>query len=305
MSSPNDPIFFLHHSAVDWIWARWQDDGHAGTGFYPDNLPGEGHALNSPMWPWDGDRATTHSLILPYFDGSFGGSVRPADVLDFRALDVTYDTQLPALAVGQPSGNVELNGEADERGFRFVVQASGSFRIEKQGATNVEMALHGPDGWDLVVQTGGPGLLTQVADLLPGRYFVVVRPAAGVAGGAFALSLTQQGGTVIDIPAQPLELVVDGPAVQAGIGSGGEIDVYRFVVPSFGDYTMETEGPTDVVMSLFGPDDRNSLVTVDDDSGQDRNSRISSSLSAEQKIQQLQTRSDGSLQATPLEANRE
>jgi hypothetical protein len=24
MTSPNDPIFFLHHSNVDRIWAKWQ-----------------------------------------------------------------------------------------------------------------------------------------------------------------------------------------------------------------------------------------------------------------------------------------
>ena len=34
MSSPNDPVFFMHHTTVDWIWARWQDNGHQGSSHY-------------------------------------------------------------------------------------------------------------------------------------------------------------------------------------------------------------------------------------------------------------------------------
>lgn len=280
MSSPKDPIFFLHHSAVDWIWARWQDDGHAGPGFYPDNVPGAGHALNSAMWPWDGGQATTHSVILPYFDSSFGGTVRPADVLDSRALDVTYDTLLPELEIGQPASNVALNGSGDEQGFQFVVRDTGRYRVEKQGATSVKMGLYGPDSWALVVQSEGSGMLTRVADLVPGTYYVVVRPSDSVSAGTFTLTLSQEDGIPVDPPSLPLELIVDGPAAQANIGIGGETDVYRFSVPTFGQYGIETQGPTDVVMTLYGPNDRNSLVTSDDDSGDERNARISAALTA-------------------------
>jgi len=34
-SSPNDPVFFLHHCNVDRIWAAWQER-HAGAPYLPD-----------------------------------------------------------------------------------------------------------------------------------------------------------------------------------------------------------------------------------------------------------------------------
>ena len=43
---------------------------------------------------------------------------------------------------------------------------------------------------------------------------------------------------------------------------------------------IETTGATDVVMTLLGPNDPAAVVTEDDDSGQGRNARIASSLSA-------------------------
>ncbi len=42
MSSPNDPIFFLHHAPVDRMWARWQANGHQGSAFYPTSSSATG-----------------------------------------------------------------------------------------------------------------------------------------------------------------------------------------------------------------------------------------------------------------------
>lgn len=279
MSSPNDPIFFLHHGAVDWMWAQWQDDGHAGPNFYPNSVPGSGHSLDSPMWPWDGGQATTLSYLMGYLP-AFNEIVRPIDVLDFRALGFTYDTLLPVLGIGQTASNVELSIPGDEQGFRIVVQEAGRYRIEKQGTSDTVMGLYGPDSWALVVQDSGTGMVSRVADLTPGTYYVVVRHASPTGTGRFTLTLHQEDVVVVDPPTQPLLLTVDGPAAQAEIGEGGEVDVYRFAVATLGQYTIETQGPTDVVMALFGPNDRNSRVTEDDDGGQDRNAKISSRLTA-------------------------
>lgn len=277
MSSPNDPIFFLHHGAVDWMWAHWQDDGHAGPNFYPDNLAGVGHSLDSPMWPWDGGQATTFQYLVRYLP-SFNELVRPADVLNFRTLGFTYDTLLPVLGIGQTASNVELSIPGDEQGFQIVVQEAGRYRIEKQGTTDIVMGLYGPDSWALVVQDSGTGMVRRVADLTPGTYYVVIRHASPTGTGRFTLSLHQEDVVVVD--PTPILLTVDAPAVQADIGEGGEVDVYRFAVATLGQYTIETQGPTDVVMALFGPNDRNSRVTEDDDGGQDRNAKISSRLTA-------------------------
>lgn len=60
----------------------------------------------------------------------------------------------------------------------------------------------------------------------------------------------------------------------AKIGQAGEQDLYRFTASKPGVYTIETTGPTDLTMSLYGPDSQTTLVAEDDDSGQDRNARI-------------------------------
>lgn len=77
-----------------------------------------------------------------------------------------------------------------------------------------------------------------------------------------------------------VDLTIGAPALQAGIGQAGEFDWYRFIAPLASTFTIETQGGTDVFMSLFGPNSQSALVTEDDDSGADRNARIVSNLSA-------------------------
>jgi tyrosinase len=65
--SPNDPIFWLHHSNVDRMWAQWQKfqqgigSTHPRSADYPANNQADpwnndpiplGHHLNDEMWPW-------------------------------------------------------------------------------------------------------------------------------------------------------------------------------------------------------------------------------------------------------------
>ena len=67
-ASPGDPVFYLHHSWIDLLWAnRWQL-AHLGTPFVSS---GAGVGLNDPLMEWP-DRT-------------------PADVLDHHALGYTYD----------------------------------------------------------------------------------------------------------------------------------------------------------------------------------------------------------------------
>lgn len=66
---------------------------------------------------------------------------------------------------------------------------------------------------------------------------------------------------------------------RASIGKPGEQDIYQFVVSTPGMHVIDTQGPTDVVMKLFGPDSTTSLIATDDDSGLGTNARIAMSLS--------------------------
>lgn len=83
MTSPNDPIFFMHHCNVDRIWAMWQAR-HPGVNF-PDRvaIPAlrTGQGLNDPMPPWDG-RADPDRGVMPV--------VTPKDVLNHTSLGYAY-----------------------------------------------------------------------------------------------------------------------------------------------------------------------------------------------------------------------
>lgn len=83
MSSPNDPVFWLHHCNIDRLWAVWQR-AHPGEAYVPESgTPGvvAGHALDDPMHPW-------HREASP---------PTPKSVLNHRALGFDYDTN-PSVA---------------------------------------------------------------------------------------------------------------------------------------------------------------------------------------------------------------
>ena len=67
---------------------------------------------------------------------------------------------------------------------------------------------------------------------------------------------------------------------KASIGKLGEEDLFRFTAASDGRYVIDTRGPTDVVMKLFGPNSQTALIAEDDDSGYATNARIAAKLIA-------------------------
>lgn len=64
----------------------------------------------------------------------------------------------------------------------------------------------------------------------------------------------------------------------ASIGQPGEEDLFKFTVTTGGHHVIDTKGPTDVVMRLFGPNSPTSVIAEDDDSGEGTNARIAASL---------------------------
>ncbi|RNJ50132.1 tyrosinase family protein [Methylocystis hirsuta] len=71
-NSPGDPVFFLHHCWIDFLWARWQTNNPNAP--FQESQAGLG--LNDPLMQWP-DRT-------------------PADVIDYRLLGYSYDFELVA-----------------------------------------------------------------------------------------------------------------------------------------------------------------------------------------------------------------
>ena len=102
-SSPNDPIFFMHHAQIDRIWAIWQRN-HPGIGNYNDAAisVGQGHGPQDNMWPWDAgasapgpkpslspgaDPAVVDAYLTNYSDVDL---VTPEHVMNTEALGYVY-----------------------------------------------------------------------------------------------------------------------------------------------------------------------------------------------------------------------
>ena len=67
-SSPNDPVFWLHHCMIDRLWARWQKL-HPTEPYLPTSGGPTGHNLNDPMWPWSSEpNPPTPATVLNHHD---------------------------------------------------------------------------------------------------------------------------------------------------------------------------------------------------------------------------------------------
>jgi tyrosinase len=76
MTSPNDPVFFIHHCMVDKLWHEWQLRFPAQS-YLPVTGGAFGQNLNDVM-----DSTPRSSLV----------GRRPVDVLDSSLLGILYDT---------------------------------------------------------------------------------------------------------------------------------------------------------------------------------------------------------------------
>lgn len=72
-ASPNDPVFFLHHSNIDRLWSEWQEMHGKHT-----YQPVTGHVGNN-----------ANSMLMPYH--SIGLMVTPDSVADINALGYRYE----------------------------------------------------------------------------------------------------------------------------------------------------------------------------------------------------------------------
>jgi tyrosinase len=93
-TSPNDPVFFLHHSNIDRLWAKWQRAHPSGPLYLPGTpLPEEpGQGVDEPMIFYDPALSTTAPWPEP--------AAKPSDVIDHHRLGYSYDDDPPLIALG-------------------------------------------------------------------------------------------------------------------------------------------------------------------------------------------------------------
>lgn len=279
MTSPNDPIFFMHHCMVDKLWHEWQlrfpDQGYLPVANGPF-----GQNLTDPM----SDTPTA----------SIGS--RPIDVLDSAAIEIEYDQLLPGTPRPRPQppagntdnlltidnatatpGQISTPGELDV--FRFEVASFQEYVVETSGNSDTFITLSGPNDRLLEVarnDDGGVNLNSKITlNLSAGMYYVSVRLYSPSTIGDYAITVSSTQ-TASDIP----QLIVDAPAISAAISVRNESDVYRFRVAQRASHTIETSGTTDTYLSLFGPNNESLLIQEDDDGGSGYSSRIRRVLSA-------------------------
>ncbi|MCZ6682298.1 MAG: tyrosinase family protein [Planctomycetota bacterium] len=268
MTSPNDPVFFMHHCMVDKLWNDWQL-AFPNQGYLPMVGGPFGQNLNDPM-----DSTPV---------GPIGN--RPIDMLDSAALNIQYDSAgpvppipVPTLVIdgGTVNGSIASAGEVDE--YTFDVAAFGSLTIETSGNSDTVMTLSGPN--DPTNQLafnddGGANLNSRIVrNLSSGEYVVRVGLFNANATGNYAVGVSTTAGPGPAIT----ELIVGAPALNAAIGAASESDMYRFQAQGQGDYVIETSGPTDTFLTLFGPNSQTIQIAENDDGGFSLNSRISRQL---------------------------
>jgi tyrosinase len=112
-TSPNDPVFFLHHCNVDRLWATWQRMNRHTNGFQP-YLPSSplatdpGQGLDEPMIFYDPRLSATPPWSDP--------APAPSTVVDHHGLGYVYDDE----AIATP---------ADLLRMREIFSASGGARV--------------------------------------------------------------------------------------------------------------------------------------------------------------------------------
>ena len=106
MSSPNDPIFFMHHAQIDGIWAIWQRN-HPGVANYNNAniLVGRGHGPSDDMWPWDERESAPGPLPTTFPFPSADPAVAAAHIpkpaeIDLVKPEEVLETEAPGYVYG-------------------------------------------------------------------------------------------------------------------------------------------------------------------------------------------------------------
>ena len=130
-TSPNDPVFFLHHNNIDRLWAVWQQKNPALAQYLPDNTTASASGVTRLN-----DRMATFGRTAT--DRYFGVDATPADVSNSKAI-TWYDSDLPELN-NETGGTLSFNsvpvGLTSYKAVKFRVTGCREVRFRITGAPN-------------------------------------------------------------------------------------------------------------------------------------------------------------------------
>jgi hypothetical protein len=229
-TSPNDPVFFLHHANVDRIWANWQRKWlNSGSGDYlPVSGGPPGHNLTDGMLPW-------------------GTPFTPQTVLDTFALGYWYDdAAAPAITGLTPAsgdgagGTIVVIVGADFTGttaINFGANSAVTFNVDSDTQiTALSPAGTGSVNVTIVTPIGISGISASTqftyAAAAPPPQVTGISPTSGSTAGGDTVVLTGAGFTdtiSVDFgPAKAPSFSVDSDTqitVTSPAGSAGTVDI--------------------------------------------------------------------------------
>ena len=134
MTSPNDPVFFMHHAQIDRMWSIWQRKVAPGTPFYVASSTAAGHKLNDAMIFNDTGAA-------PFTTGATPAQMQDGHAL--HGLGVWYDSDVPALDAPDPSlsfTNIP-EGLTSYKAVRFQIKGGRQVRFRITGSPTGQFGL--------------------------------------------------------------------------------------------------------------------------------------------------------------------
>ncbi|MEU9094998.1 tyrosinase family protein [Streptomyces sp. NPDC048428] len=144
LSSPNDPLFWLHHANTDRLWAHWQSD-HSDQTYLPQSGALLGQNEPDPMDPWF-------------------GTTTIASTLERKGFEYIYDTEWPAAQGDRMLPGDTLVAEqyltSQDGAYTFKFQANGNLLLSRS-ENNAPLWTSGTEG----KAPGGVCILQKDGDL--------------------------------------------------------------------------------------------------------------------------------------------
>jgi Common central domain of tyrosinase len=135
MTSPNDPVFFMHHAQIDRMWSIWQKKVAPGTALFQQSSSAAGHKLNDAM---------IYNDVNP---APFATGTTVAQVIDGHTMHGTgvwYESDLPELS-NETGGTLAFTnvpeGLTSYKAVRFKIKGCRPVHFRITGAPTGQFGL--------------------------------------------------------------------------------------------------------------------------------------------------------------------